>query len=251
MASQGRCEEYDAGTSFSLTKAFWFNFLFCCWKLVFGGDVFFFFFFLFLLLPLGCVIWNIQASWKMEEENQYPHIFQLCIGQFWINRNLLAMDTTKGSLPHFLYCYGVEIRGGVTRGHPACTDSWRYGLRIVRHVPRSLHGCFHSVSLSLHFPGLCQFSCWIPEHYLMQKSPASLNSPSFSSRWAPWWKLPKYNGLLALNLQFLLHGVYETTEQSAWWHKSLKTRIPQGHSVRQPLTNVLTKCFWLNWLPSP
>lgn len=165
-------------------------------------------FFLFVLLPLGFVMWNIKASWKMEEENQYPHIFQLCIGQFCINRNLLAMDTTKGSLPHFLYSHGVEIRGVMTRGHPACTDSWCYGLRIVQHVPRSLHGCFHSVSLSLHFPGLCQFLCWIPEHYLMQKSPASLNSPSFSSRWAPWWKLPKYNGLLALNLQSFSFTVF-------------------------------------------
>lgn len=43
--------------------------------------------------------------------------------------------------------------------------------------------------------------------------------------------------------EFLLHSVYETAEQSAWWHKSLKTRIPQGHSVRQPLTNVLTNAF--------
>lgn len=193
---------------FPLQRLFGLISFFVVESLFLGGMWFFFFFFLFLLLPLGCVIWNIQASWKMEEENQYPHIFQLCIGQFWINRNLLAMDTTKGSLPHFLYCYGVEIRGGVTRGHPACTDSWRYGLRIVRHVPRSLHGCFHSVSLSLHFPGLCQFSCWIPEHYLMQKSPASLNSPSFSSRWAPWWKLPKYNGLLALNLQSFSFTVF-------------------------------------------
>lgn len=135
----------NAGTSFSLTKAFWFHFLFCCCWLVFLGGCLFF---LFVLLPLGYVIWKIEASWKMEDENQDPHIFQPCIGQFCINMDLLAAYTTKGSLLRFLYCHGVEIRGGVTTGQPACTDSWCYGLCIVHHVPRSPHGRFHSVTVS-------------------------------------------------------------------------------------------------------
>lgn len=169
----------------------------------------------------------------MEDENQDPHIFQPCIGQFCINMDLLAAYTTKGSLLRFLYCHGVEIRGGVTTGQPACTDSWCYGLCIVHHVPRSPHGRFHSVTVSA-FPRSVSVFTLNPRDRALSNAKVTCQSEQHFplQQMDTLMKAPEIQRLIGSESpEFHLHSVYETTEQSAWWHKSLKTRIPQGPSV--------------------